>query len=154
MSCKSDPRTEGSRSLQRINKSDGKKWRPSGSASKISLRRAQSSRILYFFSSSSSKSSNGVHSKITKPGDPSSALTVEAAGAIWKILSDSQVPEEGTSNLRWSQIAVPSLSWLIDSQTNQLEGRRSLSSRSRRELVNVPVAHLRSFSSWFCDARK
>jgi len=110
MSSKSDPTIEDPLSLHRINRSDGKKWRPSGSASKVSLRRAQSSRILYFFSSSSSKSSNGVHSKMIKPGAPSPASTVGAGGPIRKTLSDNQVPEDGTPNFRWSQMAVPSLS--------------------------------------------
>lgn len=138
---------EGCRSLQRITRSDGTKWRPSGSINNISLRRAQSSRILYFFSSSSSKSSNGVHSKMIRPGAPPSLRAVEVAGPIWKILSDNQVPEDGTSNLRWSQIAVPSLSWLIDNQISQFGGGFSFPRRSRRDLVNVPTAHLRSFSS-------
>jgi hypothetical protein len=141
----------------------------------ISLKRAQSSRTLYFlsdavsiirigdlsetyFSMESSKSPVGVRSKTIRPGEPtivgrrSRALEPRWIG-MEKMDSAIHAPDSGTSNLCSNQIAVPSFSLLNDSQTCHSEGNCRAAPVVKVSTAKVtavrkdPCAHRRCCSS-------
>lgn len=75
------------------------------------------------FSISSSKPSKGVRSNTMSPGEPGDGgLRLLGTMGIENTFSDAHSPESGTSNLCSSQIAVPSFSAFVDSQTRHCVG--------------------------------